>query len=221
MINKVIIAEDHEAANLSVQKTVEEMRIKDVDYVFYCDDALSKIHIAKQKGQPYDLLITDLEFEDDGSLQKIINGSDLVSSARAIQPDLLVLIFSGEKNPTIIQKLIRDYDIDAYVGKARHDVQELKSALDALSKRQRYYPQSIVRLLKQPKAYQFTDFDLQIIRLLLLGYQQNQIPEYLRRHNIKPSSLSYREKRLNQIRADLGFTKNEQLALFCKETGAL
>jgi DNA-binding NarL/FixJ family response regulator len=221
MIEKVIIAEDQESANLSVQKTMEEMRIKHIDHVFYCDDALNKIQTAKQKGQPYDLLITDLYFEADGTFQKIGGGFDLISSVHEIQPDIMILIFSAEKRPATIDMLFKNYEIDAYVRKARRDATELKTALEALSKGQRYYPQELARLIKQTNAYEFTEFDINIIRLLSQGYQQNEIPEYLKQHNIKPSSLSSIEKRLNQIREEFGFSKNEQLVLFCKETGIL
>lgn len=221
MIDKVIIAEDHESANLSVQKTMEELRIEQSDYVYYCDDALNKIQAAKQKGEPYDLLITDLYFEDDGTHQTIAGGFDLIRSVRSIQPDIRVLVFSGETRPATIDMLFKNYEIDAYVRKARHDVKELKSAFDALSNGRQYYPRSLAQLVKQSNIYEFTEFDINIIRLLSRGYQQNEIPGYLKQHNIKPSSLSTIEKRLNQVREELGFSKNEQLVLFCKEAGVL
>lgn len=221
MIEKVIIAEDQESANLSVQKTVEEMRIKHIDHVFYCDDALNRIQTAKQKGRPYDLLITDLYFEADGTFQKIGGGFDLISSVRTIQPEIMVLIFSAEKRPATIDMLFKNYEIDAYVRKARHDARELKTAMEVLSKGQRYYPQGLAQLIKQTNAYEFTDFDINILRLLSQGYQQKEMPDYLKQHNIEPSSLSSIEKRLNQIRDEFGFSKNEQLVLFCKETGIL
>lgn len=221
MIDKVIIAEDQESANLSVQKTMEELRINQIDYVFYCDDALNKIEIAKQKGQPYELLITDLYFEADGTYQKIGGGFDLIRSVREVQPDIMILIFSAENRPATIDMLFKNYEIDGYVRKARHDAKELKSALDTLSKRQQYYPRTLAQAVKQANTYEFTDFDINIIRLLSQGHQQNEIPAYLKQHNIKPSSLSTIEKRLNQIREELGFSKNEQLVLFCKEAGIL
>jgi len=65
MIKKVLIAEDHESANISVQKTLEEMNIEVADYVYYCDDALVRVQKAMEKGEPYDLLITDLYFDAD------------------------------------------------------------------------------------------------------------------------------------------------------------
>lgn len=221
MIDKVIIAEDHESANLSIEKTMDELHIRHSDHSFYCDDAFNKIQMAKQKGDPYDLLITDLLFEADGTIQKIGNGFELIRSVRAIQPDIMVLVFSGEDRPAIIDKLFTQYEVDAYVRKARHDVKELKAAFDALSKGQQYYPRPLAQLIKHTNTYAFTEFDITIIRLLSQGYQQNEIPDYLRLHNIKPSSLSTIEKRLNQVREELGFTKNEQLVLFCKEAGVL
>lgn len=221
MIDKVIIAEDQEIANLSVQKAMEDLLIREVDYAFYCDDALSKIQLAKQKGQPYDLLITDLYFEADGSFQKIAGGFDLIRSVREVQPGIMILIFSAENRPATIDMLFTNYEVDAYVRKARHDAKELKAALDALSKGEQYYPRALAQLVKQSNTYEFTEFDINIIRLLSQGYQQNEIPTYLKLHDIRPSSLSTIEKRLNQIREELGFSKNEQLVLFCKEAGVL
>lgn len=40
MFKKILIAEDHEIINLSVQNTVKELQIPIADHVFYCDDAL-------------------------------------------------------------------------------------------------------------------------------------------------------------------------------------
>lgn len=221
MIDKVIIAEDQESANLSVQKTMEELRIKQIDYVFYCDHALNKIQMAKQKGQPYDLLITDLYFEADGTIQKIGGGFDLIRSVREVQPDIMILIFSAEQRPATIEMLFKNYEVDGYVRKARHDAKELKLAFEALSNQQQYYPRALTQLVKQSNTYEFTDFDINIISLLSQGYQQNEIPDYLKQRNIKPSSLSIIEKRLKQIRDELDFSKNEQLVLFCKEAGIL
>ena len=221
MIDKVIIAEDHETANLSVQKTMEELRIKQIDYAYYCDVALQKIQLATQQGTPYDLLITDLYFEDDGTFQKIGGGFNLITAAREVQPGIIILIFSAENRPATIDMLFKNFAVDAYVRKARNDAKELKAAIESLSKQQQYYPRALANLVKQSNTYEFTEFDINIIKLLSQGYQQNEIPDYFRQRNIKPSSLSMIEKRLKQIRDELSFSKNEQLVLFCKDAGIL
>jgi len=219
MIDKVLIAEDHESANLSLQRTMADFHVKHVDHAFYCDEALRKIGLAKGKQDPYDLLITDLYFEPDGIAQRIAGGFELIQSVREIQPDIMILVFSSENRPATIDMLYKNYHVDAYVRKARNDAKELKAAFEVLSRGQRYQPRSLSDSIRRSNAYEFTDFDINIIRLLSSGYQQNEIPVYLKQHGIKPSSLSTIEKRLNQIREELGFSKNEQLVLFCKEAG--
>jgi DNA-binding NarL/FixJ family response regulator len=221
MIDKIIIAEDQEIANLSVQRTMEELRIPRVDHAYYCDDALQKITVARQKGEPYDLLITDLYFESDGIAQKIAGGFDLVREVRAIQPEIRILVFSAENRPATIDMLFTSYEIDAYVRKARHDAKELRAALEALVKGNRYYPSIVQQQSNPANTHEFSEFDIHIIRLLSQGYSQKEISGYLKQQGQKPCSLSSIEKRLFQLRDELGFTKNEQLVLFCREAGVL
>lgn len=221
MIDKVIIAEDYESSNLSVRKTIEDLKIKQSDYVYYCDDAYNKIQLANQKGEPYELLITDLYFEDDGAFQKIDSGFKLIQAVRTIQPDIRVLVFSGEDKPAIIDKLYKEYEIDGYVRKARHDIRELKLAFEAMLNRQQYYSPSFFQLVRKSNAYIFTDFDMIIIRLMSQGYRQKEIESYLKKNNIEPNSLSMIEKKLKEIRDEFKFSTNQQIVLHCKEAGLL
>lgn len=221
MILKVLIAEDHESANISVRKTLEELGITQVDHVYYCDDALQKINNSKAKNQPYDLLITDLFFEEDQQVQQITGGAELINAARQAQPELKVLVFSAESKAAVIEMLFSQQQIDGYVRKARHDSQELKSALTNLSNNQRYYPRHLAKLVNQMNSHQFTEYDIRIITLLADGTHIYKIPSILEQDKIRPSGLSSVEKRLKLIREVLGFLKNEQLVAFCKDRGII
>jgi DNA-binding NarL/FixJ family response regulator len=221
MIKKVLIAEDHESANISVQKTLEELGIPQPDYVYYCDDALTKIQRGLQTGESYDILITDLYFEEDAHVQKIDGGLELIPAVRQIQPDLKILVFSAEHKPTTIEMLFDKLDIDGYVRKARNDAKELKLALETIVENQRYFPRHLMQAIKQKNTYEFTEYDITIISLLAGGMRQNQIPAYLQKKKIKPSSLSSIEKQLNHIKDILEFSKNEQLVAFCKDMGII
>jgi two-component system capsular synthesis response regulator RcsB len=220
MIKKVLIAEDHESANISIQKTLEELKVEEVDKVFYCDDALSKIIIAQKAGKPYDLLISDLYFEPDGRPQKIAGGAKLIPAAREVQPELKVLIFSAENKPAVIDSLFKNQFIDGYVRKARNDAKELQVAFEKISRNQRHYPKHLADFMKNQHAYEFSDLDITIISLLAEGIPQKNIPDSLLEHQIK-CSLSNMEKRLKKMKEVFEFTKNEQLILFCKEMGII
>ncbi|MGZ3813587.1 MAG: response regulator [Mucilaginibacter sp.] len=217
MFENVLIAEDHEIANLSLRRTLEDLNISPPDYVYYCDLALSKIKKALHNGRPYDLLVTDLYFEVDGSAQQLPDGAELIKAAKALQPDLKILVFSAENRTAVIQPLFDTLGINGYVRKARGDAQELRIALDRLAQSRQHYPHELRTQSAQENLHAFTEFDKTIIGLLSQGYAQKDIPAYLSAHGIQPSGLSSVEKRLNVIKTAMGFSKNEQLVAFCKE----
>ncbi len=221
MIDKVLIAEDHESASISIQKTLEDLGINQADYVYYCDDALSKIRTASQQQHPYDLLITDLYFEDDGRVQSIPGGIELIAAARQLQPELKVLVFSAENKPTVLETLFDTHQVDGYVRKARNDAKELNLAITEITQNRRYLPRHTSQLIKQKNSHAFTDRDIAIISLLASGISQKNIPDHLKQQNIVPFKLSSVEKRLKLIKTTLEFSKNEQLVVFCKDMGII
>lgn len=221
MIQKVLIAEDHQIANISLQKTLTELGITDIDVVDYCDDAFQKIEKSHRNGNSFDLLITDLHFETDHRVQKIAGGMALVDEVRKVQPDLKILVFSAEGNPGIINLLFSKHEIDGYVRKARRDAEELKDAITQIAENKKYIPAHFTSAIRKQNAYQFTEYDVTLISLLASGMAQKNIPFYLEENNISPSGLSSVEKRLKNIRSALKKETNQQLVLFCREIGII
>lgn len=221
MFKRVLIAEDHESTNISVQKTLLDLGVSHTDYVYYCDDALMRIQKGIKEDQPYDLLITDLSFEEDHRKQKIEDGTVLIKAVKKEQPNLKIIIFSGEGKTAAIDALFKELNIDGYVRKARNDAKELKLAIETIYKNRIYLSADLRQAVKEKNSYEFTNFDITIISLLTNGTPQKDIPIYLRKNNIKPSGLSSVEKRLNHIKETLGFSKNEQLIAFCKDLGII
>ena len=221
MFKKVLIAEDHEMTNISVRRTLEELGITDAKYVYYCDHAYTWLRNAERSGEPYDLLITDIYFEEDDFTQRLTDGPALIEAARAAQPDLKVIVFSAESRPAVINSLFKTLQVDGYVRKARRDAQHLKEAIDAIANGMTYLPPDIKRAVKSNNAYEFSNFDVTIIKLLAEGTLQKDIPAFLKQQNIKPSGLSSVEKRLNQMKEALEFSKNEQLIAHCKDMGII
>jgi len=221
MFKRVLIAEDHESTSISVTKTLGDLGIANTAYTFYCDDALMHIRKSINDDQPFDLLITDLSFEEDHREQKIAGGTELISAAKAIHPDLKVLVFSAESKASVVDNLFREIGINAYVRKARNDSKHLKIAIQDIFNNKTYISTDIKLALKQKNAYEFSDFDIVIISLLSKGTLQKDIPAYLQKNKIKPSGLSSVEKRLNLMKEELAFSKNEQLVAYCKDFGII
>ena len=220
MFKSVLIAEDHESTSISLRKTLDDLGITHT-YVYYCDDALSRVQTAFRDGNPYDLLITDLSFEEDDRVQQIDGGEALVAAVRKVQADLKILVFSAEHRPAVIEALFRDHGINGYVRKARRDALELKVAVESLFKGNRHLPGHLREAIKLKNTHAFTDFDVTIIALLSQGTLQKDIPTYLHQNQIRPSGLSSIEKRFNLMKEALGFSNNEQLVADCKDMGII
>jgi two-component system capsular synthesis response regulator RcsB len=217
MFKNILIAEDHQSIKISIEQTLKGLNIPDPQYAYYCDDAFLRIKNGLREKNAYDLLITDLSFEEDGREQKISNGADLIEAAKIVQPELRVLVFSAETNPVAISSLFQKLGINGYVRKGRRDALELKEALSVIYNNKRYVPVEFQQAIRRKNAYDFTAYDIMIVSQLAQGTLQKEIPVYLHQQGVKASSLSSVEKRLNQIKEALGFTKNEQLVAYCKD----
>lgn len=221
MFKKILIAEDHEMSSYSVQKTLEDLNISKVDYVYYCDDALAKVKKAIRENDPYDLLITDLSFEEDHYKQNIKGGEDLIQKVKEIHPSLKVIVFSGEHKSGIIDTLFKDYQINGYVRKARNDSKELKKSIASVFINEDYLSFDLKNEVKKLNSYEFTAYDITLVSLLSKGILQKHIPVHLQEKGIKPNSLSSVEKKLNSLKEGLEVTSNEQLVAFCKDIGII
>jgi len=215
MFRKILIAEDHEMANLSLRSVLSNLTITvtDKDYVFQCDDALTRIQKALRDGEPYDLLITDLSFDEDYPKQTIAGGRELIKAVKEIQPDLKVLIFSIENRALIANTLFKELNIDAYVPKARHDAKDLKLAIETIYQNKKYVSANLRQ--KEENMHHFTDYDKTIVSLLSSGKTQKEMPDLLKQKNMEPWGLSSIEKRLNLIKTSLNISNNGQLIAHC------
>jgi DNA-binding NarL/FixJ family response regulator len=217
----ILVVEDQEMANLSLRVTLENLQLPRPLHSYHTHNAISLLKKALSEGRPYDLLITDLYFEDEGTAKQLPDGAELIRAAKSLQPGLKVLVFSGESKIGMIRRLYEELGIDAYVRKARGDAQNLKEALEQIAWNRRYYPREYRSLSAQQNQYDFTDHDKAIIRLLNEGYSQQEIADWLEANEMPPFGLSSVEKRLKLMRTAMNFNKNQQLVGFCKDIGII
>ncbi|WP_312767182.1 response regulator [Epilithonimonas sp.] len=221
MFTKILIAEDYESSNISVQKVLEELKIPNPKYVNYCDDAINRIKMSLREKDPFELLITDLSFDEDHREQNLKNGQQLISAARELQPDLKIIVFSVEKKEVIIEKLFTEQQINGYVKKGREDVKDLKKAIKAVFNDEKYLSYNLKSKSPERNSFEFSEYDTLLVSLLANGILLKNIPDYLKENNIKPASMSAVEKRLKEIKESLDINSNEQLIAFCKDFGII
>lgn len=220
MFRKVIIAEDHEIRNLGVINTLQELQIQNYDFVTYCDEALYKIKTAIEDNAPYDLLITDLNFDKDYIDQKITSGQELIRQAKMLMPDLKAIAFSIEKKPQIIDELFKKYQVNAFVSKGRNDGKELKNTIKKVFAGEIVMPQEILNSIRH-NSLEFKEYDIHLLELLAKGWKQVEIGNFFKENNIGRDSKSAIEKRLNELRGNLNAKNNIEMIVICKDLGII
>lgn len=200
MFQKVLIVDDHAAINDGVSSSLSKNGIANISKALYCDDAYLKIKKAEFDKQPFDLVITDLEFKADHREQKITSGEALVKALRTAYPNLTIIVYSQEDHFQKVRVLIHECGANGYVWKGREGDRELMKALEVVYNGQQFLSRQVERALLQKDDTEITDYDIELVTKLSLGLSQNQISDYFKTQNISPSSVSSVEKRLNKLK---------------------
>ena len=220
MFKKVLIAEDMDFINSGIKAELGKLNIEQIDYIQYCDEAFLKLKKAHLDGCPYDLLISDLSFEEDGKEQRLKGGEDLVKEVRKAFPTVKIVVFSIEDKIFTIQKLINSFKINGYVWKSRDGLRELKLALQKIYNSDSVYisPHCSQAIINS-NIIEIGDHDLFLISCLSKGYAQEQISEVLQKKKWTPSSTSSIEKRLKFLKKYFNANNPTHLVAIAKDLG--
>ncbi len=218
MFKKILVAEDFDTINIAVAKTLEELNIPQVSHSKYCDDALLKIRRSLQDADPFDLLITDLSFPDDGRDAKVKSGEELIEKVRAIQPELDIIVFSVEDRPFRVSSLFDKYKISGFVFKGRNSLMQLRQALQAIAGGKTYLsPELSAARASQPG--EIDDYDIALLKLMARGMTQSEISQYFREAGITPNSTSAIEKKINKLKIQFMANNSIQIVVMAKDLG--
>lgn len=222
MFQKILIAEDHDSANIGVKTTIEELNIAHTEYAKYCDAAFLKIKRSLHDQKPFDLIITDLSFEPTTETDKLKSGWDLIRKIKDENIQIKIIVFSVEKKPLLVKKLFEQYGINGFVTKSRNDSHELKKAIEKVRNGEKYISPEIEQTLhKQSNNYILDEVDFLLMKMLCKGYSQDEISIHFREHKIVPSSKSSIEKKLKTLREEFQAKTNIELVITLQGLGML
>ncbi|MFD1294209.1 response regulator [Lutibacter holmesii] len=222
MFKKVLIAEDKDFINFGVRSELEKIGVAEIQYVQYCDEALLKLKSAQLNNAPFDLLISDLSFDQDHNTQKITSGDALIKEVRSAFPELKIAVFSVEDKAYTIQTLFNEYKINAYVWKGREGLRELKRAIQLIEQSNRIYiSPELSGHIATDNAVEITAYDIFLIECLSQGLLQGQISEKLKELGKSPSSVSAVEKRLKFLKEHFNATNPAHLVAMSKDLGLI
>ncbi|EZH75759.1 hypothetical protein ATO12_02940 [Aquimarina atlantica] len=221
MFTKIIIAEDIDNENLGIVSSVHAFTNAQVDTAQFCDKTRLKIERALQEDVPYQLLISDLSFTLDYKEHTITSGKQLIEEVKKIQPDIKIIVFSGEDKPTIMKSLFENYKINGYVCKGLYGLSELNKAIQAVYDHKTFTCPVSKSALHQKNVLQLDAYEIQLLTLLVQGYKQEEISQYLIQNNISPNSRRSVEDRIRKLREDFNAKTNVQLIYMVNQLGLI
>ncbi|RIV31541.1 DNA-binding response regulator [Flagellimonas lutimaris] len=199
MFKKVLIAEDFQDTNQGISEMLrEKLHIPSLQEEFYCDKAHNRLKYALGENEPFELLITDLFFKEDHVERKLTSGLELIGAARAIQPNLKIIVNSMEDNPAKVNALFKETKINGYVCKGRHGLKELVNAVQEVFHNRTYVSPGI-DLNVSNNVFELEEFDLMILQGLADGLTKKEISEKFKREHITPNSESTIDKRVSKL----------------------
>lgn len=202
MFKKVLVVDDIEGMNHAVGSVLNDLKIENVSYAQYCDNAYIIAKKAIQDGEAFDLLICDLSFKTDHRRVRIASGKELIAILKKEDPDLKVIVNSIEDQLYTVKSLWDTGNIEAYVCKDRQGMRELKDAIFSIERGETYNSPKIERSLKQDNLIILSEFDIKLLKYISNGWTHDEIQENFKENNISPSSKSAIEKRLKELRED-------------------
>jgi two-component system nitrate/nitrite response regulator NarL len=132
--------------------------------------------LAYLKQNEVDVMITDYSMPD-------IDGLTLVKQAKALRPDLKVLVLSMHDEPMMIKDML-SVGVDGYVLK-KYAQNEIVTAIETISKGRKYFSNEINKALLSALLPQsapenhVTDRELEVLKLLVQELTSKQIAEKL------------------------------------------
>lgn len=218
---KILIVEDIDSISLGIQKTIQEYVNTEIVHAKYCDDGLLKFKRAVIDNEPFDLIITDLSFKSDYKEGYLKNGDDLIEAVRKLDKEIPIVVYSIEDKTFIIKNLFELLAINAYVLKGRNSTKELKDAIKAILKGEKFISKELNHVLQNKNLIEIDDYDLLLLHRLASGNSQTEISNEFEKEKISPSSVSAIEKRINKLKIQFQAKNTIQLIVLVKDLGII
>ena len=201
MFTKVLLVDDIDLNTAGAAEVVAALGIEKIVHAKYCDEALLKIKKALFDNKPFDLLITDLSFEDDYRETTIKSGEDLLKEVKKLDSKIKLIAFSIENEPYRIKNLFDKFQINGYVMKGRNTKEILKKTIEKVFKNEeKVIVDELLHLLNDTATNEIDSYDIELLKQLSLGYPQEQMPARFKELGIEPNSKSTIEKRISKLK---------------------
>jgi DNA-binding NarL/FixJ family response regulator len=219
---KILIVDDHQLIIQGLLCSLEEVGDFEVVTTSDCDDALHLIK-ASEKNAPFQVVFTDLSF-DNSTKETILNsGEALIKAIRVNEIQIKVAVITGHTETNRLYSVISNLKPNAYLLKSNCEAAEIGFAIQKMLKNEYYYSHIIHQKIIRRKITQIKidDMALQILKELPNHPKISNLEGIIVKNNGNKIKLRSIETKLANLRIDLNAINNTDLILKAKELGLI
>jgi len=220
---KIIAVDDHDFLLEGIVNAFNEYDEMEIVTKSNCDSAYREIKKAVATNVPFDILFTDLSFDNLTESDEIEGGEALIKrlGKEGLRPKIGVI--TGHSSTNRVFNVIHNLKPLAYILKSNCSGDELYFAVQKMLNNEHFYTHSIHEKLLRRRIVelQMDDVALQILKELPRHSKIKNMVGVIQ--NSKGAALSLRtiENKLSNLRIDLDANNNIDLFTIAKELGII
>ena len=219
---KILIVDDHQLIIQGLLCSLEKVGNFEVVTTSDCDDALHLIK-ASEKSAPFQILFTDLCFDNNTKETKLNGGEALIKAIRINGIEIKVAVITGLTETNRVYSIISNLKPNAYLLKGNCEAAEIGFAIQKMLKNEYYYSHIIHQKIIRRKIAQIKidDVSLQVLKELPNHPKISNLEGVIVKNNGNKIKLRSIETKLANLRIDLNAINNTDLILKAKELGVI
>ena len=215
---KILIVDDHQLIIDGIMSSLKENGNYEIVSSTNCDDAFAKI-----KEGSFDILFTDLSFDNTSLSTKIDGGESLIKAIQKEEIAIKIAVITGHTETNRLYNVIRNLKPSAYLLKNKCDAIELDFAIKKMMNNDVYYSHEVhQKLIKRACIeIQMDEVAIQILKELPKQSKISNLVGVIHKEDGSPLKLRSIEGKLANLRIDLNAVNNTDLILKAKELGII
>ena len=219
---KILIVDDHQLIIQGLLCSLEEVGDFEVVTTTDCDDAFQLIK-ASEKRAPFQILFTDLSFDNNTKETQLKDGEALIKAIRTNDIEIKVGVITGHTETSRVYNIINNIKPDACLLKCTCGSVELGFAVQKMLQNEYYYTHEVHQKILRRRVVQIKidDVSLQILKELPNHSKISNLEGVIAKNDGIKIKLRSIETKLANLRTDLNAINNTDLILKAKELGVI
>ena len=219
---RILVADDHQLVIQGILCSLKEVGDFDVVTTNTCDEAFQLIK-SNQKSNPFQILFTDLSFDNTTEDSLIDDGEELIKAIKNNEFNIKIAVITGHAETNRVYNVISNLNPDAYLLKSKCDATEIGFAVKKMLQNEFYYTHEIHQKIMRRNIIQIQmdDIAIQILKELPNHAKISNLEGVITKADGSLIKLRSIETKLANLRTDLNANNNTDLVLKAKELGII